>query len=210
MSLEDTVEVTRSAAAIAEANCPWVSINNMLIRNCCWLCEQPFPRGTTKKAFQVDNVLTYFEERYRVEQMMPATMGGTSAASSLENESNLIDTPSVFKSLATFKSKNLASCYDHYKRFKQQSSSLDALLEQLRENDIEVWMSGLVCGLQQSCKEDVALFVKPIGSNSDNSTATVKSNGSSGKAVTPAGLTFFNKKDCPPGCGCDNPWAFIS
>ena len=23
-------------------------------------------------------------------------------------------------------------------------------------------------------------------------------------------LSAFDQKDCPPGCGCDNPWAFLS
>ncbi len=77
--------------------------------------------------------------------------------------------------------------------------NIDGLMKELIENDLDVWMSGLICALHGGCAADASLFIQ--GMNSTTSEAAKKKTG------IPAGITFAN---CPPDCGCDNPWAFLS
>ena len=54
------------AAGDAGVN-PWKSVNDMLIQNKCWLCEQVFARGKVKKVFMISHLLRYLEGRYGLE-----------------------------------------------------------------------------------------------------------------------------------------------
>ena len=49
---------------------PWSTINDMLIQNRCWLCRETFVRGKMKKVFMLSHLLTYVEERYKLEKMV--------------------------------------------------------------------------------------------------------------------------------------------
>ena len=51
---------------------PWNTINDMLIQNRCWLCHETFRRGKMKKVFMLSHLLTYAEERYKLEEMVAA------------------------------------------------------------------------------------------------------------------------------------------
>jgi hypothetical protein len=71
-------------------------------------------------------------------------------------------------------------------------------------------MSGLVCGISADCKHDLSLFIKPKASSSSSTTGTA-----GGKPTNMFGGLLGSGKDkdgndCPPGCGCDNPWPFLA
>ena len=63
-------------------------------------------------------------------------------------------------------------------------------------------MSGLLCGLSPDCSDEILLFV-PDYDKRRPSPSYLK------KEKDPMSNLNINK-DCPPGCGCDNPWAFLS
>jgi hypothetical protein len=161
---------------------PFLSITDCLTSNKCWLCEAPFPRGITKKVFQVHQLLEYFENLKQHK---------LSTAAEIE-EKNLIK-------LNAF-STNLQRCFQYY--VENTNEGKESVFKQLRDHDLDLWMSGLVCALTDSCASDAALFIK------SNLTPASKVQ-SEAKPKVPIGITFANK-DCPPGCGCDNPWAFLS
>mmetsp|Transcript_14589 Transcript_14589/g.32753 ORF Transcript_14589/g.32753 Transcript_14589/m.32753 type:complete len:93 (+) Transcript_14589:151-429(+) len=78
------------------------------------------------------------------------------------------------------------------------------LFAEFKENDVETWMSGLVCGTTPDCKQELAYFIE----QKEKSGATGAT-----KAKKKSNLFSFasnNNPDCPPGCDCDNPWPFLS
>jgi hypothetical protein len=61
----------------------WKSIQNMLIQNRCWICEQVFARGKTKKVFMVSHLLKYLEDRWNyllTYRMSAEALSGVNAA----------------------------------------------------------------------------------------------------------------------------------
>lgn len=178
---------------------PFLTITSCLTANRCWLCEQTFPRGLTKKAFQVHNVLDYFQNRYKQEKDAaaidaPAESAAPSDELALSNE---LPVPTPCPPIRT---KNFADCYNYYKKEMDEHGTIDNLLHEFKENDLELWMSGLICALHGGCASDAALFIQ----SSKKITSSSKK-----KPAIPLGITFANK-DCPPNCGCDNPWGFLS
>ena len=92
-------------------------------------------------------------------------------------------------------SPNLKACYDQYCK---TAGEVDRVLRDLEANDIAPWMSGLVCGQSEACAREFNMIVP---------------NGTRAKpAATSKVASEILKKvdDCAPGCGCDNPWAFLS
>lgn len=165
---------------------PFLSINAMLMVNKCWLCHQTFPRGLTKKAFQVQQLLIYFDKRYADEQRISAEGGDP--------------IPEIL-------TETLKDCYNCYLQCIQETGKKDRLIERIRDNDLDLWMSGLICNQTEFCRSDAELFLAPP---QGTTSSAAKSDGRpSNTASTLSGITFANK-DCPPGCGCDNPWAFLS
>lgn len=163
---------------------PWASINDMLIQNKCWLCEVQFARGKSKKVFQVSELVHFFQQYSEVD---------------ISNAENM-------PTIVPFLSKNLRSCFECYVDLKNKSvGDEDFLLSTFQENDIQAWMSGLVCGQSPECKQELVYFI---------ATKETEKNEPSNKAKTSALFSFANKtadgKDCPPGCGCDNPWPFLT
>eukprot|EP01031_Cornospumella_fuschlensis_P030674 gene30674-37066_t len=174
---------------------PFTSVNQMLIYNKCWLCEKNFPKGLKKKVFQVSHVLDFCKASY---------------------ERN---------SLPTFATKHLRNCYEFYVAFMDQEHAKlglprpvgtavspdanEALHKHLNQEDVEIWMSGLICYKNPECKADIKLFLPQA--DQDQSTEAA------GSIVSDSGVFVIEKKpheksdqDCPPGCMCDNPWPFLS
>jgi hypothetical protein len=201
---------------------PWASINNMLIQNRCWLCETVFPRGKQKKVFQVSDLLDFYTTRLRAEDGTPSS-GHTVINSALgdrgEEESESVSSGVMVSDDSTVSpvvlveiiSKNLRSCYESFVAIVHEdpTGTRGLLRAEFVENDVEVWMSGLVCGISADCKRDLALFIKPKASSS-STTGTA-----GGKPTNMFGGLLGSGKDkdgndCPPGCGCDNPWPFLA
>ncbi|RYH17026.1 hypothetical protein EON65_29245 [archaeon] len=172
---------------------PFTSVNQMLIYNKCWLCERSFPKGLKKKVFQVSHVLDYCKTAYE------------------RNEN------------PTFATNHMRKCYEFYVAFMDQEHAKlgvprlagtevspeanEALHKHLNQEDVEIWMSGLICCKNTECITDIGLFLPQA--EQDRSTET-------GSIVSDTGVFVIQKKhensdkDCPPGCTCDNPWPFLS
>jgi hypothetical protein len=180
----------------------FASINNMLIQNKCWLCEDIFQRGKMKRVFQLSDLLEFFLNRAIKEFPLKEGLGG---------EAN---------SLPPLRSKHLKDCYNLFKSLitlDYSSGSLkivtDRVFEELKNDDLEVWMSGLVCGSTDICQEEACYFIKDLAPK-QKSSQPVSTDDSIvdevTKAFKPTLLAMNGGKDCPPGCNCDNPWPFLS
>lgn len=180
-------------SAESRPSLPFLTITSCLMANRCWLCEQTFPRGLTKQVFQVQNVLDYFQYRYKQEKDV-AVIESSAAAAASSTESL------IAASCPPIRTKNFSDCYIYYKKEMDEYGSIDNLINELGKNDLEMWMSGLICGQHGGCASDGALFL--------GATDMVGSSGNQ-KAGIPLGITFANN-DCPPNCGCDNSWGFMS
>lgn len=167
---------------------PFLTVTKNLTANKCWLCEQTFPRGLTKRVFQIQNLLDYFNRRYLKEKELAAT----ASTESTDGATAAVD------SLPPLRTKNFSDCYNLFKEEMDTHGNIEALVKELRENDLDVWMSGLICALHGGCEADSSLFIESSSKPSNKAKPTI-----------PLGITFANK-DCPPNCGCDNPWAFLS
>jgi hypothetical protein len=168
------------------------SINEMLMQNRCWLCEETFQKGKTKKVFQLTDLLEFFVARLTQEhanQEVPALKSKT-----------LRESYECFKALAVF----------------DANGNIDSakVISELRTHDIETWMSGLICGVNAQCQEELPYFVKDLSAKGGNATksapASIISTTSNGQKAFFMPSMDKDKKDCPPGCNCDNPWPFLS
>lgn len=163
----------------------WKSINDMLIQNRCWLCKQTFQRGKQKKVFQVSDILRYYWERMKLE-----SSGSDAKVGDTVNDSDA-KVEDAIPNLKELDSENLRACFGSFCILMKEDSSGQNLKLLLKEYDIAEWMSGLVCGVSDSCREEASLFILDK------------------KFAKPAAQTPIDAKDCPPGCGCDNPWPFL-
>eukprot|EP01038_Epipyxis_sp_PR26KG_P007316 gene7316-9968_t len=207
---------------------PWATINDMLIENRCWLCKEKFPRGKQKKVFQVSDLLQFFGELMLQELPPPPTLESENLIEDIITTNNLPKAPendlklstaevnnsesanstinsinlTLYPGLSgnTLKSENLRRCYNSYKKLLLKDGGKgDELRSEFKNNDVEVWMSGLICAISEDCKNEQAYFITDKKKNSNSLPTSTKD----GKMIS-------DPKDCPPGCGCDNPWAFLS
>ncbi len=91
-------------------------------------------------------------------------------------------------------SENLAACWEQYEAMGGKEN-ISSIISDMQQYDIETWMSGLTCYESEDCQRQYK-YIFP-------------------EAEAPAAATRHDKlsmmmKECPPGCGCDNPWPFIS
>ena len=143
---------------------PWITVNETLAANCCWICNTKFKKGTMKKVIMISQILLFFNQ--------------------IENDNNT----NVFIS-----SENLSRCYTHY---ITNHKNYKLIIENMKASQVEPWMSGLACGKASDCCYDVDLILSIPASSSLESLAAGDN-------------SMRSLLDCPPNCGCDNPWAFI-
>ena len=134
----------------------------------------------------VSHLVRFLEERYALSATAAAA---TEAATAEEGGGEEVTAMAL-------ESPHLVSCYES---FCSLGGSTEALLNKLREEECETWMSGLICALTPVCAREYMLLV-PEGKVS---TATL-----SGMSTSTAGGKEGDAA-CPPGCGCDNPWQFV-
>lgn len=190
---------------------PWRSINDVLIQNKCWLCENTFPRGKTRKVFQVSDLLTFYHN-HQLRLQLPDGYDPTRVVEEGEDGGEVEVAPESSGDLSgleieadvqkstdyTFISGNLQRCYDNYMSLMEAGDGKpDRLFAEFQENGIEVWQSGLVCGMNPECKLELAYFIekKHAGNGVGKKVNSM--------FALPSGTT------CPPNCGCDNPWPFM-
>jgi hypothetical protein len=93
------------------------------------------------------------------------------------------------------------------------------LLQSFDNHQIQTWMSGLICKTNSNCQQEMIYFIKrkpsssPSSSSAAASSTTASTDGSSrieNHIFQPISIMNNNNKNCLPGCGCDNPWPFLS
>jgi hypothetical protein len=302
-------------ALAAVAKSPWASINDMLIQNRCWLCEQTFQKGKQKKVFQVSNIVDYFDEVFRTTQKAaeggavvyaavtgsamemasdssvnvrygtvsygtvgesstngsegdkpseaaveaaaeaaeaasetaaePAaeaavftatasaiasvstavesngssssvsedkvtsaaastaveSSGSSTGSSSEGKETSAASRPQLLPSRPTFMSRNLDACFRNYCDLMETGGGNIALATIFKENEIEMWMSGLVCNTSLQCNAELSLFLSTVARREGNISFT--------DAVDHSLQAMKADANCPPDCGCDAPWSFL-
>jgi hypothetical protein len=138
-----------------------------------------------------------------------------------------------------FLSNNLRQCYQYYITMLQLSSKNQKdinqqqqyqnhntndnikahyLLQSFDNHQIQTWMSGLICKTNSNCQQEMIYFIKRKPSSSSSSSAAAASTDGSRSDSSTLGNHIFqpisimnnNNKNCLPGCGCDNPWPFLS
>lgn len=82
----------------------------------------------------------------------------------------------------------LAKCWE---AFRAMGRDQRVLADSLEAAEMRLWMSGLVCVRSAEC----AAAFDELVSNADATVPIVSAGG---------------EKQCPPNCGCDNPWPFLS
>ena len=177
-------------SASAPTRSPWSSVNDMLIQNKCWLCEEVFPRGKVKKVFQISQLLDYFNQRLSRERELHMNNG-------------------VGIGVPELQSRHLRNAYERFREVALSHATedefRDKLTEELKEVDVELWMSGLICDIQPICKQELRYFIPDAPQPPQAELPTKKH-----KTGDIMGMMTFANKECPPGCNCDNPWPFMS
>ena len=79
-----------------------------------------------------------------------------------------------------------------WNRYLELQGDNDKLMSDFKISQVEMWMSGLACCQNALCSAAYDCIIPPVGENTNL------------KKYYDANL-----KNCPPGCGCDNPWPFM-
>lgn len=172
-----------SASEIEEA---WKSINFLLCQNKCWLCENTFARGKTKKVFLVEHLLKYLEKRFLAQtQGIGERIGGSNrhTAVQVENENNSIISDPEKESIAVEISDNSVISNEQmalaglaalpaaltadlvsrnlrncWQAFCALDGDKEKLATALQRVECEVWMSGLICARTKACATEYLLL----------------------------------------------------
>jgi hypothetical protein len=165
-------------------NNPWLSVSDALIANKCWVCDTPFQRGYRKKVFQISQLVGYLVQR----------------SGQLKKEAEVDASPSSSSTseLLELSSHNFRSWFE---AFVEDLDGSEAKLEDaLKQKNVTMWFSGLVCCKTEECLRQYQLIAPP----------TADELAAGGGKVAPGGAGKLAAADCPPGCLCDNPWPFLS
>lgn len=193
---------------------PWMTINDMLIQNRCWLCEGVFARGKMKKVFMLSHLLRYLEERYKLEEakaLDPSTPTCRQLTTEVvaavaqqqqekqgeedKDKKEADDGGIMLDMLKDLSAKGLQWCYEE---FKALNGDQDKISARLIEAECETWMSGLICARSPECAMEYLLIVP------DGKVSTTIMAGESGfKGGS-------SDQNCDVNCGCDNPWHYIA
>lgn len=161
---------------------PFLSISNALIANKCWLCNSTFQRGYKKKVFMVSDLVTCLVKCKDLSLLSSST------------EENAMKT----------ESKNFKDCYETF--VTELNGDTLKLSAELLKYDVANWLSGLVCCRTVICSQEYAILMPSTGNDSISAAAAREENIKKNKS------SFVNSNGifCPPDCGCDNPWPFLS
>ena len=82
-----------------------------------------------------------------------------------------------------------------WQRFCAIGGTLEAIERDMSKEDLALWMSALICVRSAACERAFAMI----------------SGGQDGTALQgfDQKIMLWDKDKCPPGCNCDNPWAFM-
>jgi hypothetical protein len=116
-------------------------------------------------------------------------------------------------------SENFRACVES---FHTMNGDVNALMDELKRIDLAPWFSGLICGSEACLNEYyiIAPSSRPkISAALNQGSGSLNASSSGDVTATVEELDMKRsldrflpqtKEDCPPGCGCDNPWPFLS
>lgn len=107
----------------------WKSINEMLIQNRCWICQNIFQKGKKKKVFMISQIIQVFKEI----QASP--------------EDNPDDRVKILTAFMT-EAPHVTLCWQSFQFLKGDEKKL---ADALQKADVQVWVSGLACARNHLC-----------------------------------------------------------
>ena len=210
----------------------WKSIQNELIQNRCWLCEEVFQRGKVKKVFMVSHLLQYLEnllkfvnERNRKQQHSVLEVEGGAAGAPDAADPETVDrggTGTVFSGLeedvgadgeiADTKRVKEPVVNTHmvsrnllmtWAAFRAMDGDKDRVARLLQKVDCEVWMSGLICARSKECASEYLLLVPDGKVSSSVMNQTDELFDADGYSKSRKGKVFRDKNGNVCPPGCD-------
>lgn len=121
-----------------------------------------------------------------------------SFSSTFDAMQNSGDTQDDRLTLFTGFDEQLPHVHACYSNFCSMNGDVEKISRELEKIDIAPWMSGLVCCSNDLCKATFNAITTESGTSIGNSDQLK------------AAFAKHNVNDCPPGCGCDNPWQFMA
>lgn len=127
----------------------------------------------------------YKKKVFLVSQLVSSMTRRVEEISSATDEAEFVD---------EIQSKNYKACFTAFST--ELGCSEANLSAELLKHDVALWLSGLVCCRTTNCATEYKLLVPSEGSMK-------------------AELKKIEEKSaenqiCPPDCGCDNPWPFLT
>ena len=113
-------------------------------------------------------------------------------------DASSVETPDGRLTFFTDFVEQLPHVHACYSNFCYMNGDVKKISRELEKIDIAPWMSGLVCCSNDLCKAAFNAI------SAENPTSVGNSD------QLNAALAKHNVNDCPPGCGCDNPWQFMA
>jgi len=172
-----------------------------------------FQRGKVRKVFTVADMLRYLHERYVFEKLREGQYSSvhlvvvpdslSSQATSVEKKEiadgssneptnaastkdvGIQDEPKTQPQDAIYtcalKSQNFSTCYQRYYECNGDNLQIE---KELKDIDMAVWMSGLVCCASEECAKEFELIIPSADS---------------GRGPLPSMKRFADDEQCPPG-----------
>jgi len=174
----------------------WCSINDQLILNKCWICDTSFPKKQLKKVFQISHLQQYLSNRKLTMQRLNTLIdeGGDDMTADKAYEEKL----SLFERLVIEdipdEAVRLKELWTRFCELEGDEKKVDA---DITKAEVAPWMSGLCCVTNEVCDN---VFYKIVPDEAPN--------GEDGDKL-PRKPLKPTAEECPPGCNCDNPWAFV-
>lgn len=139
--------------------------------------------------------MTPFQRGYKKKVFMVSQL----VTSLIQRKEDALAAVAEGETLSEIESKNFRACYEAFTA--ELICDESNLAAELKNHDIPVWTSGLACCRTAACIQDYDLLV-PMKATGDG-VAKVKIGVT--RTIPSTALPF-----CPPDCGCDNPWPFLS
>jgi hypothetical protein len=105
----------------------WKSINELLIQNRCWICQNVFQRGKKKKVFMISQIIQVFKE--------------------IQASADDDDRVKILTAFMT-EAPHVTLCWQSFQYLKGDEKKL---ANALQKADVQVWVSGLACARNHLC-----------------------------------------------------------
>jgi hypothetical protein len=183
-----------------EKKSAWASVLDMLVQNRCWVCQSPFGKKQTKKVFQITHLQQYLSNRRLTMQRLNKLI-----------EEGFVDADTVYEEqLSHFErlviedipseTPHLAALWTRFCELQGDDKKVEA---DILRAEVQPWMSGLACIGNELCEHT---FYKIVPDEAPGGNGA--QNGDGGDSL-PRKPVKPSAEECPPGCNCDNPWAFV-